>query len=350
MKYIKLFENFFITESMEEIELVLYHGSLKNFDKFKNQTSYFSDNANMAYEYPRQKAFDEGNDSNIVVYLCKFKGKIFNAKNKEDLEKLIPLIPETTTVNHGTAWFLTAEIPKKNMIKMLQGIETIYPIEGIEDPEIGKLVPDPDYNQEKFIIVDFDEDWVYTISQVDYRRYLEASKLGYDENLRHYNEFSKSFYEYRKAVLDWYNKATNSNENIKYASTNKFGDFQNTYEYAKKGYSINYVNPYDKTKQEFKLEEKDKIHIENILKSCLEDFKKVAYSKMKRKKWTRREKDIENSDYWNYYESQGVISDAIKKLGYDGYVAKETFQRKVYNSYCIFEPNKTIEIIKKEKV
>lgn len=347
MKHIKLFENFLLKEKKEE--LILYHGGLDGdpelnfveFNKFHDKTSYFTDNPNFAYWYANQKAMDNGSDSDIIMYKCKFKGNLFDAKNKEDMDKLIPLIPEETEVHHGTAWFMSRMVPKKEMIKILQGVQTIQPYEGIENPEIGKKIPNPEYNRENLIIVDFDEDWIYLISENDYNTYLEDSKLGYGVR----NKFGEVFEPYREAIINWYKKVTNSTEVPRFS---KFGDYLSTIEYAARGYSINYVEPYAKGKQDFKLEESDKLAIKEIYNKCVEKFKEKAYKEMPRKKWTRKEIEVEHIDFWNYYETEG-IEDNIKKLGYDGYMAKETFQGKTYNSYAIYDPSKTIEIIKKER-
>jgi hypothetical protein len=69
------------------------------------------------------------------------------------------------------------------------------------------------------------------------------------------------------------------------------------------------------------------------------------YIKEKRyKKWNLKPVVEKLDDTWRYFENE-TVSNLIKKLGYDGYVAKE----KKYNTYLIFDPNKTITILKKQK-
>lgn len=345
MKYIKIFENFKINETMRNIELILYHGGLdggskyKKFDKFHDKTSFFADDPNFAKEYAEAKGFDDGEDADRVLYTCKFKGKLFNPNNESDFNKLLSKIDNKTTVHSGNFPIFSGEITREEMIKRLKGVKTIKPIEHIINANIGDIV---NTETEIFfknyindmIVVDKDKNNVYTINRENFDKKLHYGILG-EHHLGWWLDYKDVFEPYRKALIEWANKTFDP----KLVEKEKFEGIYNTYKSIKK--SPQYY-------PSVKLHEKDVKKIEDIYNKCYNIFKERIYKDEKRSKWNIKELNIEFNDNWNFFESN--ISNKIKELGYDGYMAKENFQGKIYNSYAIFRPDQTVDIIKKENM
>lgn len=354
MRYLKQYKTF---EKYED-GLILYHGGLRGgydedsnenlfdlFDKFSEKTAYFSDSPKFAIEYADTKSSDRGLDADIFLYTCKFKGNLFRYNSEEDMNKLISLIPDKVNVSHGTAWFLDHDFDKEYMIKILQGIDVIEPIDYIANSKVDDLVPDPTYKSDKMLVIDKDDKYVYTIMQKTYDEYLWSSAKGYNQHWSKYTKYKDLFYDWRKAIVDWYNKQTDSKYEVpKYSS---FDNFYHTYSYSKNGYTIDYIN--SRNNKELKTTKEDIQNIDKIWNKCVEEFDKKIKSDtdgdIYRKKWNINTIEEPNTDFWNFYENETIMK-LIKELGYDGYMAME----KKHRTYAIFEPHKTIEIIKREKV
>ena len=321
---------------------ILYHGSLWNFDSFKPKISFFSGNPKFCYTYADTKSLDLGLDLDIIIYECEFTGTIFSYKNDEDMDKLISILPDKVKVNHGTAWFIDHDFDKQEMINKLKGFETIESVEHIKDANIGSEVHNPSYKSEIFIVVDRDEDNVYTIDKKTYKEYLIVSSIGSQNSYySSYNDYTSIFEPWRQEVVNIYNKNKQTNKSLSEKFYYDFNRFKDTLDYCRAGHNIDYVSPYSDNKNlAFTKEDIEKI--DKIYNECLENFNKVAYKELHRKEWNRKEIKVEMNSNWNYYENETIIN-LIKKLGYDGYLAKE----KGYNTYAIFEPNKTIKILGK---
>ena len=352
MKYIKLFENF--------EEKTLYHGGLQGgydeetkdnifnqFKEFKHRTAYFSDNPKFAYEYADTKSMDMGLDADRILYTCKFNGNLFSYKNPEDINKLIELIPDTVKVHHGTAWFLDHDFTKEEIIKAIQGISIVYPVEYIANAKIGDEVPDPSYKSDKMMVVDRDDTFVYTIDKRTYISYLRASSHGWSKHFREETKYRDIFEKWRKLLVDIYNE--NSDSKKTYLNSVYSGE-----DFDKIVYTINQainsktLQSYDYASYrdryfEIKPEQVDIINI--AWKEAFKEFDEIAKKELSRHEWYINITEVKNNDFWNFYENEGIAPN-IKKLGYDGYMALEDGHR----TYAIFEPQKTIKIIKTEIV
>ena len=345
LKHYKLFETHYTDK-------ILYHGGLEGFydeetgknmfNKFKTfakRTAYFADNPNFAIDYAEMKSMDGGYDADIYLYTCHFTGNLFEYNNKEDIDKLIPLIPEEVDIRHDTYWFLTGKIPKKEFIKNLQGIITIEPIPQFVNAKIGERVK---YDSDTQIIVDRDDKYVYSIKQDTFNSYKNSSSMGYNEHFSNYTKYKDIFEPWRNAIVDAYNR--NTGRNHSYPKYSTFNRFYHTYEYAKKGYNIDYVAYNDRNDKE--LFTKDEItKIDSLYNDCLKKFEETAYKELDRNKWVINEEERPMGSNWNYYETS-IIRQLIIELGYDGYVALE----KKHKTYAIYNPHETIEIIKTERI
>lgn len=328
-----------INESI--VNKILYHGSLWEFKKFKNKTAYFCDNPRFCYDYASTKSMDAGLDLDTIVYKCEFNGNLFSYKNEEDMNKLISLLPDKVKVHHGTAWFLDHDFNKEEMIKRLKGFATIEPIDYIKDANIGDEVPNPQYKPELFIVVDKDDNNIYTIDKRTYNDYLGAAINGYKEGIYSSGDLFKYkdiFDPWRQELFNTYNKNKGKNYDlIKHRYLIK--EFIKTFQMSKSNYNVDYVS-FDNNSISFTKEDIKRIDL--IYNNCLEKFKETAYKELHRDEWNRKTIEEPIQSNWNYYENE-VVANLIKKLGYDGYIALE----KKHNTYAIYEPNKTIKILGK---
>jgi hypothetical protein len=277
LKHFKIFEKY--------VEKTLYHGGLEGFyeeetgknlfnkfDKFKPRTAYFSDNPKFAADYADRKTSEGAYDADKWLYTCKFKGNLFEYDNPDDMKKLIQLIPDEVDVSHGVMWFMTAKIKKEDMIKALQGIDVIEPRKEFVEANIGDKVPNPTYEKEKFIVVNKDDKYVYTISENSFNDYLTSSKLGYNKNWSYYTKFKDIFEPWRNQIVDTYNKNTESNYSYpKYS----FENFYHTYSYSKNGYNIDYVSYKNDNKIAFTKE--DHKRIDDLYDICYKNFKETIF-------------------------------------------------------------------------
>ena len=319
---------------------VFYHGSLWEFKEFKNKISYFCSNPKFCYDYASTKSLDRGLDLDVIIYKCEFNGKLFDYKNDKDMNILANILPTKINVHHGTAWFLSHEFDKEEMINRLKGIATVEPIDYIKDANIGDEVPNPQYKSELLIVVDKDDDNVYTIYKKTYDDYLETSSIGPNNfYFTPYEKYKDIFQPWREEIVNIYNKNKNTKQILSRYSNN-FDLFLQTMYYNKKGYNIDYVSNSNDKVLAFTKEDID--IIENIYNECLLKFKELAFKELNRKEWNRKTIKEKMNSNWNYYENE-IVANLIKKLGYDGYIALE----KGHETYAIFEPNKTIKILGK---
>ena len=346
LQYFKIFEKY--------VEKTLYHGGLEGFydeetvenmfnkfDKFRPETAYFSDNPRFAADYADRKSFEGGYDADKWLYTCKFKGNLFEYDKAEDMNKLIPLIPEEVEVSHPTFGMMTATIKKKDIIKNLQGIYIEKPIKKFVEANIGDILTDPMYDGWKLIVVNKDDKYIYTIRQENFNDYENSSALGYNKHWSHYTKYKYIFEPWRHAIIDAYNKNTGSS--YSYPNYSSFENFYHTYQYSKTKFKINYVNRSSNVKETFT--EEDHKKIDAIYEECLKKFTEIAYKELDKTEWVIQEEELPMESNWNYYEND-VIQDLIEKLGYDGYKALED----KHKTYAIYHPDKTVEIVDRIRI
>ncbi len=335
MKYLLTYKLF---ESL--VKLTLFHGTPFNFKKFKNRTTYFSDDINFAHDYSNTKSMDGGLDADTKIATCEFNGNLFKSSDTEDMNKLIALLPDKVKVSHGTVWFMDHDFDKEEMIKRLKGIATIKPIDYIANANVGDEIPDPSYKSDLFMVVDKDEEYVYTIHKKTYFNYLRASSAGHSEHFRNECKYKDLFLPWRQAMVDVYNQCTESKRTVPTYGSMK--DIIDTINHAKHNtdsdgsFDFTIHNRY----KPFKISKEQLDYIDNIYAKCLAEFDKVAKKELYVEKWNRKTIDEPMEDTWTYFENP-TVSSLIQKLGYDGYVALE----KKKNTYAIFEPDKTIKIL-----
>jgi hypothetical protein len=343
MKYLKLFEEY--TDNK-----IVYHGSLDYFKKFKKKTCFFCDDPEFAVDYANTKSLDGGLDADAILYKCKFSGKLFNPNNPEDMSKLESILPNETDVSHGQMWFLNGKVDKEELIKNLKGIRTITPVEEIANANIGDVVENPSYRTESLLVLDKDENYVYTIKKNWYDSYIDASSVGHHHAFRFLTDYKDIFEPWREALLKCYEETTGYVKSYggghpASLDANDYTNLVNTYKYAKKGCKYDYFNP--KSNWDIVTYTPEQIKkIDDIYAKCLAKFEAEAKVKMKEKdckKWTTKVIEEPMNDILGNFSSfeNEVVMNLLKKLGYDGHISIERGKR----TYGIYNPVKTVEIL-----
>jgi hypothetical protein len=293
--------------------IILYHGSPYLFKEFKNRLTFFSETQKFAEDYANIKSMDYALDADEVIYKCKINGFIFDINNEEHYKKLEKLVPDEIEV-YLSNFPISNKVDKETLLFALKGFYNIDPNEEILKGKVGDLITNPTYYNEKFLIVKKDDDYAYTINN----NYL-------DEQLRSLSNFNfgtskrrKYFDEYRNYIKSVIKSKTK--EHISEESLNQ----------------VFYYKPYQKeygiTQDEIdKAKELYNIGKEKVIEDFTEEYSK---------KWNLKPEIEELEDTWRYYENR-TIEDIIKKLNFEGYVAKE----KNVNTYAIFNPKESVSII-----
>ena len=99
--------------------LILYHGSIKKFNVFKQKDDYpifLTDDPNFALSYAAAKGDSEESDEYGTVYKVKVSADIFNPLVPKDLSKIIDILPEQL-VTRGDNWgIFTNDFSKQDWI------------------------------------------------------------------------------------------------------------------------------------------------------------------------------------------------------------------------------------------
>ncbi len=232
--------------------LVVYHGYLvgggagRKFYEFKKLPAFFSKTKKFAYEYASTKSMDAGIDADIDTYACFLNiKKLFDSKNKENIKLAEEQLPEKIKVSHGTMWFLSADMPKEEVIEQMKGIITIPTddllVKDILSSKIGDIIAEKvsASQYENKILLYKDEDWGYITDKIYFNEFVEdeVAEFIYKENTRPFETSIKYQGKYLKKFT--FNEETYS------------------YELNKDPLFLEYTNEVEKRK---------KYYIDNILK------------------------------------------------------------------------------------
>lgn len=297
----------------ELMDKKLYHGSSYDFIEFKNKTTYFSETPKFAFEYSDQKAMDRGMDNSSILYTVNIKGNIFNINNDEDYKKLENILPENIEYSYNNFGF-TREEQKQEFLLNLKGFRTIEADNSYGNLSEGDEFPNPEYKNETFIVYKKDEDYIYYYLKNTFDDYVDKKIKYYQPIINFIKQYIKEFYPSIKYIND---------DDIK-ACIYSFKNNSNIYEFNKP--------------EKEKLEEYSKLN---------KDYEKFIIDSIVEKgyiyKINLKNEIVELKETWRFYENPTVV-DCIKKLGYCGYVALEDG----VNTYAIFDPKKSVEIIDKK--
>jgi len=301
-----------INESV--MKKILYHGSSRNFNTFKESTCFFSETPEFAINYANQKSMDYGNDDDTILYTVEIKCNIFDINNKEDYNKIKNKLPETNKIynNFGMSY----EISKKEYLLNLSGYVTRDPIDNIENIKIGDTFPDPHYKYDKFKVLDMDDDFLYCVRETNYIREIYKTPSKYNDDSKKLYDF---LYDYIKTTTD-----------TKHIGDDDIQGYYHVFINEKKYLDMD-VPPKDK------IIEFQKLHKEYV------DLKTKKMLESGTSKFIRKTKIEKSNDTWRYYENI-ITEKIIEELGYDGYVALE----KGHKTYAIFNPSNNVKIIDKK--
>jgi hypothetical protein len=326
MSNIKLFEQFILEK---KIDKVLYHGSPYRFDEFKNVPTFFSETPNFAVDYANQKSMDQAMDNDANLYTCKVKTEIFDITNPEYYKYIESKLPEKIKV-YLTNFPIDTEIEKADLLEYLTGYAVDEPLEQFVNADIGDKIPDPSYKYENFIVVKKDEDYVYTISEKSYNDILRKA-FTEDTSLRFYSDrkYTKVFEPLRDFLKEYINKVIGKN-------TRYFGENE------LKSYAMVFNDPDKHTWLQIETPSEESIKRFNDLyeqgkKELIDVFIEEEYYK----KWNINPERRKLKDTWRYYENE-TVQTILMNSGFGGYIALENNEK----TYLIFEPAKTVEIIK----
>jgi hypothetical protein len=322
MKYLKYYEQLLEKKLSTKRGEILYHGGLDYFSKFKNSISFFSETYSFAEDYASTKSMDMAADKEPIVYKVKFTGNIFDINNTKCYQEMKSKLPRKIKYTYNNFGF-DEEISKQEMLFHLKGNYIETPLEGINDKKIGDEIKEQiamsQYNY--WIVYKKDDEFVYSYSKEDYNRQISGIfEDGYSSWTHDGKQIFKPLLEFIRGL----NKGKYmGNADIKmYYYTLMMPD--------KHGWWT--------VERDFSAEEKKEF--KKINKECEEKLKEYIIGKYT-KKFLRVTQKGELIDTWRYYENE-TITDIIQELGYDGYIAKE----KKVNTWAIFEPDKTIKIVK----
>jgi hypothetical protein len=322
MKHLLLFEKFMKSK-------ILYHGSLNRFKSFKPQTSYFTDDIRFADGYADMKAMDMEIDDSVIIYTVETTGDIFDINDKNDYDKLYNALPEKVTFGHRSMGFMTATVSKDEIMEYLTGYETVQPDEKVINLNIGDEFQSPTYHLDIDVVVkkDDDDDYVMVLDKKTMMR--EISQLL---SLRSYSDGGVF-----KPLKDFIKKVLNDSFGGKYIDD---GSKKLLAEYLSGG-SATYIE--DLVVKIQNIEEIRKEY-KRLYNECYPLLIDDRLGKGYGTKYVTKPTKVKLSENWTYYENKDV-ADTIKKLGYCGYRATERYGGTTYNTFAIFDPNKSVKII-----
>lgn len=302
-------------------DIILYHGYPswdKPFDKFKTEIAFFADKKQFAIDYGEQKAFEQStyNDAPIYLAKCSFSGKLFYPWNINERQLLYNNLPDKIKVNYS---IFDADLDKDIVISGIRGVGEKEIIGDAVGKEIGQTFK---RDNEKFIIVDKDDRSVWTISQSYFNDIIKSVLMIFHPSSPPYDSYTYKglIGKYFEPLMDKIFKYAKDEKKIKFNLINHWN------------YELN-----DEQRKEIRND------AEKILMKLLKENKEERGLRIY--KYNIGKSKVALRDTWNYLENDTVIN-ILKKLGYDGYVAKE---RKYY-TYAIFNPKDKVKIIETEKI
>ena len=322
MKYLKYYEQLLEKKLNTKREELLYHGGLNYFSKFKNSISFFSETHMFAEDYASTKSMDMAADKEPIVYKVKFTGNIFDINNTKCYQEMKSKLPSKIKYTYNDFGF-DAEITKQVMLFRMKGYYIDMPEDEINGKEIGDEIEEKiSMSQYRYwIVYKKDENFIYTYSKSDYNRQENGI---FEEGYSSWTHNAKQIFKPLLKFIRNLNKG-------KYMSNGEMNMYYHTLLMPGKDgwWKVDY-NFTDVEQEEFN----------NINNECKEKLKEYVIKKYS-KKFIRKPQKEKLIDTWRYYENE-TITDIIQELGYDGYIAKEKKQ----NTWTIFEPDKTIKIVK----
>jgi hypothetical protein len=326
MRVIKSYIKF--NESLENREL-FYHGSPYVFENFKGDVGYFTRDRKFAIEYSDQKSMDAGIDNHTNIYEVEIPkiDHIFNLENKDHYKKLYDILPDQVEWSYNNFGF-TTKTPKEDILYNMKGFDIIEPLDEVLNSNVGDTFPNPEYAREKYIVLKKDDNFAYCILEDRYERFTNSiMNYAYKSSIMTNSKLLDIFEESINYIKEYFNVVREERDSyvhdwLKAEYLNKF--MGNRYTYT----------------ETFEIPEKNMKEFKAIYNKNLESAKELIIKEYSTA-FTLVEKKVELSETWRYFENNH-IHDALVKLGFIGYSAKEDG----IITYAIFNPNENVNIVK----
>jgi hypothetical protein len=312
MIHIKPFRLF--TESLSGGK-ILYHGSSKVITTF-NPMSFFAETPQFAIDYADQKSIDYGNDDDTILYTVQLSSdcSVFDINDSKACASLEAILPAEIKYVYNDFGFNATE-SKAEYILNMKGYYTNEPAMAFDRVAIGDRIPNPEYKSEFYVVYDIDKEYVYTYSETTFEHEKGRSTKKGNPTYKPVYDFIESYIKAETGQTYVYE------DDIKayvYAFTHRDGRY-----YGIPTPSTELVAEFERINKEFEQRIVDML----ISKKYITKF--------------NRETEIRKlADSWRYYENDTIVT-ALKKLGYDGYVALERNTK----TYAIFNPALHVKIL-----
>ena len=317
--YIKKYSDYFKVNETIYNDL-LYHGSPYKFFEFKNTTTFFSETEKFAVEYSETKSLDMALDNEPNLYIVKSKTDFFDITDKKDETSLKNSLPNEVDVTYNNFGF-SAKIEIEELILNMKGFYTVEPYEEAVNASVGDIIPSPEYKLDKNYVFKKDDDYLYTYDYNSFQHDIEPRTIFANSYKEVYKPFINYIKEYSKKVNPDKKYFGNSDLlGIYYTlDGNKYGD------------------------QNIKVSEEDSEEFNKAFDDLKQSLIDERIANKYIKKFTLKTIVKSAQDSWRYYENK-TVHNALVKLGYGGYIAKESGVK----TFAIFNPAKDVNIIKFE--
>jgi len=309
-----------------ETRLTMYHGTPYTFERFEDETTYFSDTIGFACDYAREKSQDRKMDADITVIECEFGGRLFDI-NYASCERLLrDVLPEKIYVGSSMFYGMFGkDYPKDVVIERMKGRETVEPLEVFLKAKVGDTIPKPEYSYENLMVLKKTSDYIVLFDEPIFKQIVDAisrtdTRWGGSSEQEYRKEWGragKEYLDYIGEIEERERKKLKEKTSSPWVYLPMYPDFLTPEEQQKA------------TMLKKDIETKLKVEILKRGSSHLKKIPLKVYSE-------------ELRDTWRYFENDEVLT-SIKKIGFDGYVAKERGE----NTYAVFSPSKTITIVRR---
>lgn len=124
----------------------VYHGTpygLKRIEDMQGDVKFFTDNQTFARDYGSQKSFERKMDADITVLSAYLKGVIFDPQNEQNVNSVIPFLPEKITVYNDFG--MDAKITKEKWRSLISGVcvnQPLFSEQDLQGKKVGDTLPD----------------------------------------------------------------------------------------------------------------------------------------------------------------------------------------------------------------
>ena len=148
----------------------VYHGTVYEFNPEninRNKILFFSDSQSFAHDYASQKSFEAKMDANIAVFAYSIKGNLFDPQCKQDVDSVMPYLPEKITVYNDFG--MDSQLTLEEWRQMITGEYTEQPFwspQDLEGKKVGDFLPDNDVYSKplSYQLVEITPDKVYFLN------------------------------------------------------------------------------------------------------------------------------------------------------------------------------------------